>query len=249
MTLQGTLTDLGIVDLVQFPHAGRKTGELIVVSADSHARLYYQQGHLVHAVMDDLQGAEVLVELFGLEEGEFEFRQDILTEETTIEGDLHLAVMQALKVRDERQLERDREAAAAREKMTETSQGQGQGQGQGDGMDQRLTTILDDFLSQNDYGRFAAVIDDEGQTHAEGPTKIDSDQLESLRACVATLARDYPREGLTRLFIEDTEGFVAAQRLSTGALVLVVAEGSVSMGVVSMGVSRLATALDDEVSP
>ncbi len=240
MTLQGTLTDLGIVDLVQFPHAGRKTGELIVVSAEHHARLYYQRGHLVHAVMDDFQGAEVLVEIFGLQEGEFEFRQDILTDEVSIEGDLHLSVMQALKIRDERQLEADRLAAAASEDTADGSQG--------DGMDQRLITILGTYLSQNDYARYACVIDADGQPAAEGMGSGDADQVEPLRDCVAALAKDYPREGFTRMFIEDADGFVAAQRLASGSLVLVVAEGSVSMGVVSMGVTRLSASLDDEAS-
>ena len=30
MALKGTLADMAIIDLVQFPHAGRKTGQLII---------------------------------------------------------------------------------------------------------------------------------------------------------------------------------------------------------------------------
>lgn len=238
MTLQGTLTDLGIVDLVQFPHAGRKTGELIVVSAEHHARLYYRGGRLVHAVMDDYQGQDVLVELFGLEEGEFEFRQDIQADEVSIEGDLHLAVMQALKIRDERKLEQERREAA--------QQGDPADGAQGDTMDQRLTAILDDFFSQNDYARYACVIDVDGQPMAQALGAGDTEHIEALRASIAALARDYPREGLARIFIEDKGGVAAAQQTSAGDLLLLVAEGSVSLGVVSMGVSKLCATLNDE---
>ena len=51
MALKGTLADIGIIDLIQFPHAGRRTGELVVTADDHEGRLYYDKGSLVHACL------------------------------------------------------------------------------------------------------------------------------------------------------------------------------------------------------
>ncbi len=99
MALLGSLMDIGIIDLLQFPHTGRKTGVLVVASPDDSARLHYLDGKLVHAITADVSGQDVLTEIVGWTEGEFEFRTNTApSEEHTIHADLHRAIMQALKV-------------------------------------------------------------------------------------------------------------------------------------------------------
>ena len=73
MALNGTLADLGIVDLIQFPHKGRRTGELVVTGAKDEARLYYIDGKLSHVGVGKLSGIEGLVEVVSWLEGEVEF--------------------------------------------------------------------------------------------------------------------------------------------------------------------------------
>ncbi len=36
MALSGALSDLGVVELIQFPNAGRKTGELVIYPGAPH---------------------------------------------------------------------------------------------------------------------------------------------------------------------------------------------------------------------
>lgn len=111
MGLKGTLADLGIVDLIQFPHAGRKTGEMTITGKAGEAKLYYEKGALVHAVLDDHTGMEALVLLVDWTEGSFEFNPDVEADVRTIQVDLHRAVMQALKLHDEMKLEEEQKRA------------------------------------------------------------------------------------------------------------------------------------------
>ena len=101
MTLRGTLSELEIVDLVQFPSTGRKTGELAVTRMDEDASLYYNKGDLNHVVTGTLSGMEALTEVLSWTEGEFEFRLDIESDERTIECDPNMALMIALTTKDE----------------------------------------------------------------------------------------------------------------------------------------------------
>ena len=113
MALKGTLKDMAIIDLVQFPHSGRKTGHLIISGTDGEARLSYEKGSLVHAALGDVSGMDALVRVVDWNEGAFEFLPDVEPEARSIDLDLHRAVMQALKMHDE--LKRKKSERQARE--------------------------------------------------------------------------------------------------------------------------------------
>ncbi|MDP8228067.1 MAG: DUF4388 domain-containing protein [Candidatus Electryoneaceae bacterium] len=119
MALKGTLEDLSIVELLQFPYAGRKTGKLIVQQGDNISELYYRDGKLIHAILDDKDGFEATVELVGWDAGFFEFIPDIAPDHTTITIDLHRLVMQALKARDERRFDEERKRVEEKKRKAE----------------------------------------------------------------------------------------------------------------------------------
>jgi predicted regulator of Ras-like GTPase activity (Roadblock/LC7/MglB family) len=102
MALKGTLDDLNIVELIQFPYAGRKTGQLVIEQKDQAGSMFYQDGKLVHAIYGEHEGFEAIVDIVGCEKGGFEFIPNVQPQQVTIKMDLHRLVMQALKTRDER---------------------------------------------------------------------------------------------------------------------------------------------------
>ena len=108
MALKGTLSDLGIIDLVQFPHGGRKTGKLVIAANGGEGHLYYDTGALVHAELGDFEGMAALVRMVDWTEGTFEFVPDTQPSRKTIELDLHRAVMNALRLHDELKAEEDK---------------------------------------------------------------------------------------------------------------------------------------------
>ena len=102
MALIGSLRDIGIIDLIQFPHQGRRSGRLSISSEGRlEAHLFYEQGNLVHATCGELEGLEALVPLVDLEEAAFSFDHAMQPPKKSITVDLHHALLRTLKTRDE----------------------------------------------------------------------------------------------------------------------------------------------------
>ena len=231
MALKGTLEDMAIIDLVQFPHSGRKTGHLIISGTDGEARLSYENGSLVHATLGNIYGMDALVRVVGWNEGTFEFVPDAEPEARTIELDLHRAVMQALKLHDELKKEEE-------EKRAKEVSGQEEG-------DEALTTRLSEFVGSNDFALHACVLDSSGNVRAtvDGPDG-SPEGIEKIRSALHSLARTHPRGTLRRILIEDDQGNVTLVGLRDGGSLIVLASKGASLGSVSMSVGRLAAGIE-----
>ncbi len=229
MALNGSLTDFGIVDLVQFPHNGRKTGALLVIADEiGEARLFYKEGRLVHASTDLDSGMDVLVDVIGLTRGDFEFRLGEESEEESIELDLHRAVMMALKIFDERKKEEEEKKALQEAEQNHSPAGE---------YDEQLTQ----FVKSSPLANFSFIIGDDAETISQ--SQIDEgppEELDHMKTALISLLRDYPRDKMDRIIIEDSGGTVVLQRIKGGKLLCVLAEKTASLGAVSIAVSKFA---------
>ncbi len=232
MALKGSLADMAIIDLIRFPHSGRKTGHLIVSGDHGEARLSYENGSLVHATLGDVSGMEALVRMVDWGEGWFEFLPDIEPEARTIDLDLHRAVMQALKIRDELK------AAAEEEKRAGTGPEES-------GTDEALSAKLSEFLDFNEFALHATVLDSDGRVRASADGAQGSPEgVREMRSTLHSLMQSHPRGTLNRVLIEDDVGTVVLVRLQDGAGLIVIASEGASLGAVSMNVGRLAAQLE-----
>jgi hypothetical protein len=231
MALKGTLADLGIIDLVQIPHGGRKTGHLVISGSQGEAKLFYEDGSLVHASLGDISGMDALVRIVDWSEGEFEFIPDVEPEARSIDLDLHRAVMQALKIHDELKIEEET-------KRSQTNSGQGEN-------DETLAAMLSEFLNSSDFALHASVLDSNGNVRAsvDGPDGSPKG-IEELQSNLYTLMQSHPRGGLNRILIDDNEGTVVLVRLGGERSLIVVASKDASLGAVTMSVGRLAVGLE-----
>ena len=232
MALSGTLSDIGIVELVQFPSNGRKTGELIIAGTDDEGRLYYVEGALVHVAVGDKLGMEGLVEVVSWTTGEFEFRMGVESDQRTIDMDLHRALMLALKKRDER-------AEQARQNI-----GKDEGASASE-ISSKTTAVLMDIVDSNDALGGAYLISDDGKilAMAEGDGAVDTDTFQGLLNQLAGLYGNYQRTKLGRVFLDDDEGILHGARLATGHIAVIAANKGASMGVVSMLMNKLVSGM------
>lgn len=227
MALRGSLADLNIVELVQVPAAGRKTGELFIAGLDGIAHLYFADGKLVHVETDELSGQDALVEVVGWTEGEFEFRPGVEPERRSFEMDVHKALMLALKQRDER-------------KLAETSPPIDHSQ---------LGELLRAFLASTDFIQFCCVLNSDGSTvRCDTRQAVDPPWLAGLRSSVGALLEGYPRKGLQRVLFEDADGTVIVSRLADGSALVAVAERDARLGAVSVAVERFMRRLGEGAS-
>ena len=218
--LRGSLTDLSIVDLVQIPLGNRKTGELLIATEEQDARLYYVDGNLVHLVSGDVQGARVLDLIIAWNEGEFEFRPDVLTDGSSFDGDLSRMLVAASNRFDEvRELEQSAGKAA-----------------------DKVRLLLRDFLADNDFAIHACLMYGNGTMDVCGAERVDTPTwLESLRSQVLDVVAGYPRKQLNRMLFEDEEGTLVVTCFPEDqSALLVAAKQGATLGAVSIGVDRLA---------
>lgn len=218
--LRGSLGDLAITDLVQIPLGNGKTGELLIATDEEDARLYYVDGRLVHLVSGDLRGGQVLDLIVGWTDGEFEFRSDVLTEESSFGGDLNPELRSAVYRFNTKQ--KDQDAIG--------------------GSTEQVRRLLYEFLSDNDFAIHACLMHPDRKMDVCGAERIDTPGwLERIRVTVLDIVATHPRRRLHRVLLEDDEGtLVATSFPDNESVLLVAAKPSATLGAVSIGVDRLA---------
>jgi hypothetical protein len=237
MALTGNLEDMSILDLIQFPHMRRKTGELIVTGAEDDALIFYRDGSIVHAILGESEGFEVLVNILDWNEGEFEFQSKQVPVKDTIEGDLHQNVMRALKERDEREeakrLARER-ARMSRHHSNKPSSKHGEQMIQNS---EDLQSLLANFVRDNAFALHVCVLSAEGPVLAEAGNQVvhSSDLLAYLHG----LVQEYPREGLQRVIFCDDDFTVLLNTLRNNDLLLLFANSEAPLGAVFRGIGNL----------
>ncbi len=71
MGMNGNLRDMAIADLIQHTCQDRKTAQLQIQHSGQQALLYFKDGNVVHAVLGDQEGEEVVYQILNWEEGTF----------------------------------------------------------------------------------------------------------------------------------------------------------------------------------
>ena len=75
---------MAVADLVQHTCEERKTARLQIQNSDQQAALYFKDGNLIHAILGDRVGEEVVYELLHWNEGRFNLEAITDTPRTTI---------------------------------------------------------------------------------------------------------------------------------------------------------------------
>ncbi len=180
----------------------------------------------MHAVAQEETGLDALVFVVGLDRGSFEFHTDEQAPETTIQMDLHHAIMQALKIHDERKAAE----ALQQSETTETEKGESA----------LVTKILDEYVSSSDLVLHACVLKPDGSLLAvsDGPGGPVED-AEQLRGVLHSFAGTYPRRNVDRVFVLDELGTVVLVCLAGDRYLMVVAARDAPLGAVSLSVNKL----------
>jgi hypothetical protein len=224
MALNGTLKDMGLVALLQFPNAGRRSGRVTIESDGETALFYYSSGRLVHAQMGELSGEEVLVQVVDWTDGAFRFEPGIQSDTQTIEKDLHRTIMWALKERDER---KKALGPAKRE----------------DG----LSTRLSQLIGESERFVHACVISPSGKTVASTrvPKELDG-SLSSAVDAVAAFLKRYGQAPPAKMLVEDEAFSLVLGVLETGNVLLGASPPGTRMGMLPLALSKLMEGLGQE---
>jgi hypothetical protein len=82
--MQGNLQDMVVADLIQHNCQERNKSKLVVENGDKKAVLYFCDGAVQHAALDDIIGEEVVYEILSWEDGQFLQEMDVKSPEVSI---------------------------------------------------------------------------------------------------------------------------------------------------------------------
>ena len=77
MGMKGDLRDMAIADLIQHTCQDRKNAQLQIQHSGQQAYLYFRDGNVVHAILGDQEGEEVVYQILNWEEGVFNLEAGI----------------------------------------------------------------------------------------------------------------------------------------------------------------------------
>ena len=231
MALRGNLSDMNIGDVLQLPTMGARSGEMKVRFGNKVASLYYADGRMVHARAGSLRDEDAVVLVLGWTEGEFAFDVDVEPPERTLDEDLPRLLMRSAKKRDEE--ERKPKAASGKVSLNSPE------------VDEALQSAL------NAHSGFSVIafVTHDGKELNVRPEGAESTQVavEFARRCFV-LADDAPRAEVRRCWVEDAEGHFLWLRLGGEVSLVIVAESSVSMGVLMLAATKIGANLKQAIS-
>jgi hypothetical protein len=99
--LKGKLSEMGLSDIVQVVCKGRNQVCLIVQSQGQEGSLFFEDGQIVHAVLNSHEGEEVIYELLTWEDGTFEIKQEATPPKRTITANWQSLLLEGMRRLDE----------------------------------------------------------------------------------------------------------------------------------------------------
>ena len=222
MTINGTLSDIGFVSLLQFPNSSRKTGLLTVITSDGKADFYYSKGELIHASFGTKTGRDVLVDIVDWTEGQFTFEPELEPDKTTIKEDLHHILMWALKERDERKKNQLEESDSPI------------------GLDLELSDRLDELLKSASCIDYICLISAFGQLTARSTSESNFLQdIEPHMKSITCFITEYPGKITGKAFIEAVNLSIAISGLDDEQTVVIATGPDVKLGRLAMALGRI----------
>jgi hypothetical protein len=84
MAVQGNLKDIGLSSLISVNCNEMNKAHLLVRRQDEQASIYFEDGNIVHASMNNLEGEDVLYKLLHWEDGDFTLEQGVAAPKQTV---------------------------------------------------------------------------------------------------------------------------------------------------------------------
>jgi predicted regulator of Ras-like GTPase activity (Roadblock/LC7/MglB family) len=101
MSMQGSLRDMSVADLIQHNCQDKRNALVTIEREGRNAQIYFKEGAVVHAVMENITGEEVIFHTLGWEDGRFILEIGINPPEQTITRSWSSLLLEGAKRLDE----------------------------------------------------------------------------------------------------------------------------------------------------
>jgi predicted regulator of Ras-like GTPase activity (Roadblock/LC7/MglB family) len=104
MSLQGSLREMSLVNLIQVNCQEMRSARLTLTRADQSGEIYFSDGQVVHATFGAQRGEDALYELLAWDAGTFVLERDVPAPEKTITANWNALLLEGMKRTAERPL-------------------------------------------------------------------------------------------------------------------------------------------------
>lgn len=101
MAFQGSLKEIPLPDIIQLVSVSGKTGVFLLEKENERGEIYLQNGQIVHAIYNTLEGEEAIYGLSIWSDGDFHFQPGVEPEKITIHKSNTNLLMEAARRLDE----------------------------------------------------------------------------------------------------------------------------------------------------
>jgi predicted regulator of Ras-like GTPase activity (Roadblock/LC7/MglB family) len=105
--MQGKLSDMTVIDLIQHNCMEHKTARLTLTQADESAYVFFDGGNITHATYNDDMGEEVIYQIISWEDGDFFLENGIEAPEVTITNNWSGILLEGARRLDEDGMDTD----------------------------------------------------------------------------------------------------------------------------------------------
>ena len=102
--MKGRLQDMAVADLIQLTCQDQKTAKAQLRSGRERGELYFKNGNVVHATMNDQAGEKAVYQMMNWNDGTFELTDQVDSPEITITRSWTSLLLEAARVTDEGEL-------------------------------------------------------------------------------------------------------------------------------------------------
>lgn len=236
---EGRISDFQLSDLIQMNCLGRLTNSLHVQKDNQKGMIFFEDGNIVHAVVDDVEGEEAFYEIMSWEGGSFSVDKKTKCPEETILKGWQTMLLEALRRADE--VNHPVKSAVERESQKKQM---------------RLANILSSFVKTEGVV-LVAVFDAEGFSLASNiPAKYKEQyQIPEVSPVISKLIKDIESAGsdinmknLKEIVIEYKDGLLKLNRIpDKKEFLVVIANAAFNLGLMRIESKKCLKALSEEL--
>ncbi len=225
--MQGNLRDMGVADLIQHTCQDNKLARLSVVHQGHQAVLFFKDGAVVHAELDNtLSGEEVVYRTLNWQEGQFNLEVGVEPPATTITRSWSGLLLEAARRLDEMQKEQTLNISVEEEELNMPPKKRSE----------LLAEALDELLASSSDIEGAAVVGVDGLVYsANVPQRgMDVDMVGAASAAVLGLSKrsvgQLNRGEFTQTLIQGSGGNIIVSSLNPETIFVALTPPGVNLG-------------------
>lgn len=217
--MQGSLRDMDVATLIQHNCQDRKTAQLEVTQDDKMAALFFKEGNVVYATMDEFEGEAVIYQIISWHEGSFSLELNVEPPDQNITRSWSSLLLEAARQLDE-----------SNQELTDLEFSPDEAPSQ-------LHETLTEAMSQSADVQGAAVVGTDGIIYAAILPEqhgLDETLVGAISAAVYGLAKrsvtQLKRGNFKQILIQGQDGYVIVTGLNADTLLVGLTHSSVNLG-------------------